>query len=294
MPQPLVLDTDIGTDVDDILALSMIVGSPELDLTGVTTVYGDVRLRARMIARTLAVAGALRPVIVPGLGLTRSGRPVWWPGHEGRLMPDLEIEVIDDDLDAITVLASASTVAAIGPLTNIAAMTERPDRAVDHIVMMGGEFRLGRPEHNIVCDVDAADVVFRSGVLLTAVGLDQTERVRITERSLEAIETAGPLGDLLYSEVRQFWSFAEQDYNVPHDPVAVLAIARPDLFTTERGQITVATSGPDAGVTTFVPDPAGPHRVVTDVDTEQVASEIVSRIVAAGVRNLAPLEEEKQ
>jgi purine nucleosidase len=294
VPHPLVLDTDIGTDVDDILALSMILGSPELDLTAVTTVYGDVRLRARMIARTFAVAGAARPAIVPGLGPTRSGRPVWWPGHEGRLMADLDRETIDDDLDAIDVLSTARTVAAIGPLTNIAAMTEAGRRTVDRVVIMGGEFRDGRAEHNIVCDVDAADVVFRSGVAVTAVGLDQTERVRITEHSLETIESAGPLGELLSAEVRQFWSFAQQDYNVPHDPVAVLAIARPDLFTTVRGRIAVVRSGPDAGATTFAPDPDGPHRVVTDLDTESVAAEIVSRIAAAGVRNLAPLEEEKQ
>ncbi len=294
MPHPIVLDTDIGTDVDDILALSMILGSPELDLTAVTTVYGDVRLRARMIARTFAVARAARPAIVPGLGPTRSGRPVWWPGHEGRLMADLDRETIDDDLDAIDVLAAAGTVAAIGPLTNVAAMTEAGRRTVDRVVIMGGEFRDGRAEHNIVCDVDAAEVVFRSGVPVTAVGLDQTERVRITERSLETIESAGPLGELLSGEVRQFWSFAQQDYNVPHDPVAVLAIARPDLFTTVRGRIAVVRSGPDAGVTAFVPEPDGPHRVVTDLDTENVAAEIVSRIVAASVRNLAPLEEEKQ
>ncbi len=56
----LILDTDIGTDADDALALTAILGSPELELTGVTTGYGDVLLRARMVAR-LARPGSHQP-----------------------------------------------------------------------------------------------------------------------------------------------------------------------------------------------------------------------------------------
>ena len=51
--RPVVLDTDIGTDVDDLLALALLVGSPEVQLIGVTTVYGDTALRARMSRRVL-------------------------------------------------------------------------------------------------------------------------------------------------------------------------------------------------------------------------------------------------
>ncbi len=54
--KPLILDTDIGTDVDDLIALSLILNSPELELIGVTTVYGDVALRARMVRKLLACA----------------------------------------------------------------------------------------------------------------------------------------------------------------------------------------------------------------------------------------------
>src|SRR5690606_24072096 len=81
---PLLFDTDIGTDVDDCLALAVLLGSPEIDLLGVTTVYGDVALRARMVRKLLDLAGRDDvPVLVgDGAPLMRN-RHVYWPGHEG-------------------------------------------------------------------------------------------------------------------------------------------------------------------------------------------------------------------
>ncbi len=72
MTTAVTLDTDIGSDVDDVLALAAIFGSPELDLAAVTTVYGDTLLRARMAARVSAVAGRSGGRIVPGRAGTRS------------------------------------------------------------------------------------------------------------------------------------------------------------------------------------------------------------------------------
>ena len=60
----VILDTDIGTDVDDLMALGLILGSPDIDLVGVTTVYGDTRLRAQLTTRVLQAAGRTeRPII---------------------------------------------------------------------------------------------------------------------------------------------------------------------------------------------------------------------------------------
>ncbi len=50
--QRIILDTDIGTDVDDALALALALRSPEIVLEGVTTVYGDVDIRARLVKKT--------------------------------------------------------------------------------------------------------------------------------------------------------------------------------------------------------------------------------------------------
>jgi purine nucleosidase len=96
--QRIIFDTDIGTDVDDCLALALILSSPELQLEGVTCVYGDVDLRARMVIKLLRLRNHPElPVMVgasePLLGL----RPVFWPGHEGLGLLEPEDEAIEPD-----------------------------------------------------------------------------------------------------------------------------------------------------------------------------------------------------
>ncbi|WP_116947377.1 nucleoside hydrolase [Jiangella endophytica] len=275
------LDTDIGTDVDDLLALAMVLGSPELGISAVTTVYGDVDLRARIVAKAFATAGRTAPPIAAGEPDTLSGRPVWWPGHEGSTIADLAEQRYEAPRDATAELAASATVVAIGPLTNVAVALRRPERVTKRIVMMGGEFRAGVVEHNIRCDVTAAAEVFASGLDLLAVGLDQTQRVRLGRAELDAISSTGPLGALIGAEMRRFWAFTDQDFNVPHDPIAALTLARPGLFRTERGTVTVETEGEHPGTTRFAADPRGPHEVVVDMDVPRVTDEIVRRILAA-------------
>lgn len=270
----LTLDTDLGTDVDDVLALATVLGSPELSLGAITTVYGDVLLRARLTARFARIAGRDVGPIVPGRSEPRSGREIYWPGHEGSLYDDLEAEVVASGLDAAEVLAASGTVAAIGPLTNLADAVERPDRSIEVVYVMGGEFTEGKPEHNIRSDVDAAAAVFGSGVPATVIGLDQTTRLRFGAAELSRIDAAGELGRMLAAEMRLYWQVRRQDFNTPHDPAAVLLITNPELFTLESGRITVA---PD-GVTSFRPDPAGPHRIVTDLDVPAVTEQLVRRL----------------
>lgn len=277
MTTSLVLDTDIGTDVDDVLALATILGAPELRLAGVTTVYGDVLLRARMVARVAAVAGREVGPIVPGRAETRSGREVWWAGHEGALLADLDREKVATDLDAIQLLAASSSVAAIGPLTNLAEAVEQTGHGIGQVWLMGGEFRQAKVEHNIKCDVDAAVAVFESGVAATVIGLEQTARLRLDARLLAEVETAGELGALLAAEIRQYWTVRGQDSNSPHDPAAILMLTDPDLFTFATGRITVDTSG----LSHFTPAADGPHRIVTNLDPDQVARRIVDRMLTA-------------
>jgi purine nucleosidase len=275
---PVVLDTDIGSDVDDVLALATLFGSPELRLDGVTTVYGDTLLRARMVSRVAAVAGRSTGPVVPGRTKPRSGRPVWWPGHEGALLDGLDYEPVSTQYDAADVLAAAPRAIAIGPLTNLAEALERPDRVVRELFLMGGRFNEGRAEHNIRCDVAAASAVLDAGLPTTVIGLEQTTRIQLGESAVERVAAAGELGQLLAAEMRQFWQFTEKDFNVPHDPAAVLMLVEPELFEFRSGQVSVV---PDDGVTRFTPAADGPHRIVTDLDPDAVAGRIVDRILAA-------------
>ena len=102
---------------------------------------------------------------------------------------------------------------AIGPLTNIArAIQLSPEfkSRVKHLYIMGGAFWLDRPEHNIRCDVNAAQIVFASGIPLTAVGLDLTLRVWITEQDVQQISLLpNQLGKALEDEIRSWWTSRE-------------------------------------------------------------------------------------
>src|SRR5690606_36751268 len=155
------------------------------------------------------------------------------------------------------------------------------DHRIERIVMMGGEFAEGNVEHNIRCDDAAADVVFRSGVPVLAVGLEQTERIRLSHAELDRIAEAGPLGAMIGAEMRRLWCLAAQAYNAPHDPTAVLALARPDLFDVAQGVISVQRDGADAGRTSCVPPPDGPLAIVVDMDVDAVSAEILDRILKA-------------
>lgn len=272
IPKKVMLDTDIGSDVDDLLALAMLLGSPEWDLTAVSTVYGDTVLRARMVHRAFRLADRPAPPIAAGSRQPLSGRPVWWAGHEGNLMPDLAAEAVDETLDAAALLRKGPTVAAIGPLTNVASAIAQQHR-IEQLVVMGGNFTSAEPEHNIKSDVAAAQAVFDAGLPALVTGIDQTKRVVLDDDSLAAIRSSGPLGELLAAEIHQFRAWLGRPSS-PHDPIAVLAAIRPDLFTVVRGRIEVDS----AGATTLRRRDDGPHRVVVNLEPPTVLAEIVTRV----------------
>ncbi|MEV5962176.1 nucleoside hydrolase [Kribbella sp. NPDC051952] len=153
-------------------------------------------------------------------------------------------------------------------------------RWVRRLWVMGGSFGPdAEPEHNFRSD-EAAQTVLNAGIPTTVTGLEITQRVSIDSGRLERIRAAGALGAALGGDIEQWWAHWNKTWNVRHDPVAVLTLTRPDLFTFSapgRIDITLGT-----GLSAFVADPAGTVRIATDLDTEAVAEEITTRIVAAG------------
>ena len=287
----IILDTDIGSDVDDAMALAQILGSPDLDLLEVHTVYGDTRLRAQLARRYGALAGR-ELVVVPGAAEPLSGREVWWAGHEGMLHHDLEREPVSADsaperlVERLRDQAGELDVAAIGPLTNLARALQLEPRAagwIRHLWVMGGSFGDDQPEHNFKSDDVAAQLVLTAGIPTTITGLEITQQITIGTSRLERIRAAGPLGAALGADIEQWWAYWSGTWNVPHDPVALLPLSRPELFRfSEVGRVSVEIGGDGAGRSTFTPDLGGTVRIVTGVDVEQVAEEITARIVAAG------------
>ncbi len=121
----IILDTDIGTDVDDALALAVLLGSHEVDLVGITTVYGDVHLRSQIAMHLCSIVNREIPTHI-GEGETISGREVWMSGSEGKNLESLDsftpqaLSAVDFLIEAVISQPKTIDVIAIGPLTNIA------------------------------------------------------------------------------------------------------------------------------------------------------------------------------
>jgi purine nucleosidase len=275
MPTRVILDTDIGTDVDDCLALALLLASPELKIQGVTCVYGDVDLRVHMAEKLLALRG-LKDVPVragarkPMLGL----REVYWEGHEGQgllteadhkkaispeFAPDYLVRAIMENPGQIHLIA-------IGPLTNVAlALLKEPRLAKNlaHLTVMGGVLRgmhdlsLPYAEHNIKCDPEAAHIVFSSGAPISLIPLDTTVQVRVTAEGLERIRAAGtPFHVAVAGQVERYPRFQAQGWTNLHDPLAAASVIRPNLVEFTPLHLDVELVGNFTGGATLMRTPS--------------------------------------
>ncbi len=283
----VILDTDIGTDVDDLLALVFMAKAPEFCLEGVTTVHGDTLLRAKIARVTCAKLGLPDLPVVPGVRETLSGRPIFWPGHEGENISEIEHTQVETSISAQQFLIELSEkysdeleILAIGPLTNLArtimCCPEFSSR-VKRLYLMGGAYWTDYPEHNIEMDVLAAKIVFESGIPTTAIGLDVTLKVWFTEKHLEQVRNLpNGLGEMLEDQIRRWWKFLGMNQNNPHDPLAALAMARPDLFCFERCSVSICMERDRRGHVIRQNNPSGNVCAAYDLDVQRAEALLLS------------------
>ena len=301
----VILDTDIGTDVDDLLTLALLLASPEVELLGVSAAYGDTRTRAKMVHRVLELAGRTDiPVAYGDPQTLHKNRPIFWPGHEGKnagvdTIPDSvlsgqgSVELI---LEAVRAHPGEVVICAIAPLVNLAqAILRDPQtmRQVKGVYLMGGTFCLENPnlsfptvEHNFRCDPEAARVVFDSNLPVTLFPLDVTLKTPFTRDDLERLRAAQyPLNNLVTREVEDWllWIKAHfgRDYCHLHDPLTAAAILDPAIVTRSvptalkiecTGEFTAGFSLPD-------PDREANVSVVTGVDLSRFYELFMSRML---------------
>jgi purine nucleosidase len=283
------LDTDIGTDVDDCVALALAICCPEIELIGVSTVYGDAALRARMAKKLLRLAGRSDVPVHVGCESPLLGeRAIYWAGWEGEGILGPEDEELGLELkhaaialcDAARSHPNELTVVAIGPLTNLAAafiLWPGLAQAVSEVVVMGGYLRLGDAalsgrlaEHNFACDPEAASIVFRSGAALTMVGLDVTLQVSIGMPEVERMESCGdPFRLAVADQVRRYLHNTKRTRTYMHDPLAVASVVRANLLSFEPCRVQIETASPiAAGASWAAREESSKTRVATRVDAQ--------------------------
>ncbi len=292
MTIPIILDTDIGSDVDDALALALLLASPEVELVGVTTVYGDVACRARIAQKLLQLAGRADVPVFPGAGQPLSwNHPVWWGGHEGKGLlegddwhaPVRSEHAVDWLIDTILARPGEITLITIGPMTNAALAVRREPRlaqAVKAVVSMGGVARVSAnaldlpvAEHNVKSDPAAARIVLQAGWPFTMVGLDVTMRVQITREHVRQITALGtPFHQALERLIARWLAFVGREHTALHDPLAVAVALGQPFVSFQDLRVDVETEGELTDGMTVVrrPGKGAPAnaRVALDVDAE--------------------------
>jgi inosine-uridine nucleoside N-ribohydrolase len=247
---PILLDTDIGTDIDDAFALALILASPELDLLGVTTVAGDTRARARLAAKLLAESGRLDVAVVAG----EPGKPQpidqtrWADAFTSpQLREEKAVAFMRREIER---RPGEVTLVAIGELTNVAALLDSDaslGRKVKRIVLMGGSVERGygsnsrpEPEWNIKSNPAAAQKVFSSSVPILMVPLDVTAMLQLDAAGRRRVFThLTPLTNAL-TILYQLWG---NETPTLFDPMAVALLIDPTLCGTRDLAIEVDSQG---------------------------------------------------
>ena len=266
MKKRILIDCDPGHD--DMVAIMLALASPELELAGITTVAGNQtgEKTFRNALRTLTLIGrtdipvargADRPLLRPQTvapeihgvsGL--DGAPLPEPGFAGspRHAVDVIIETVMKSREPITLVPT-------GPLTNVAlALLKEPALAsrVERIVLMGGAVHDSNispaAEFNIFVDPEAAQVVFRCGAPIVMVGLDVTNKARLSFDDIDEMASwNGRVSRVVAPLLRFFANTNHEVFGFPgaplHDALAVAHLVKPDVIRTKKMNVEIETAG---------------------------------------------------
>jgi purine nucleosidase len=294
MLKKILLDTDIGSDIDDAICLAYLLAQPECELLGITTVSGEPVKRA-MIADALCKAAQKKVPIFPGAEnplLIAQKQPV---ALQARALERWEHDTTFAQGEAVEFLRATIrkhpgeiTLLSIGPLTNIALLfsvdPEIPG-LLKELVLMCGVFTnrmagVGPIEWNARCDPHATAIVYGSGVKLhRSVGLDVTFKVTMSIDEMKNSFKADILKPVM--DFSKVWA-ETADRLVFHDPLAGVTIFDPDVCKFEKGNAEVELESKTlAGVTYWEPDETcGRHEVALEVDSERFLNHFFSVVNA--------------
>jgi inosine-uridine nucleoside N-ribohydrolase len=303
---PVLIDCDPGQD--DALALLLALGSPELDVIGVSAVAGNQTVDKTTVnaLRVLELAGRSDIPVAAGAERPLVGNLVVAADAHGEtgldgvdLPPPNAKPVPEHAKDFLAAKLEASetpvTLVALGPLTNVALLLEEHPAAaarIERVVLMGGAINEGNQtpsaEFNIWVDPEAAARVFESELDVTMVGLDVTNKAVLS--NADGLRGAGPVAEAAADMIDFYLGFYNEAYDhggAPiHDAVALAHVFRPDLLTLEPRHVGVDTSeGLCRGRTvvdmrrrTSGPEPNA--RVAVDIDADAFRSLLLERLRA--------------
>lgn len=286
-PEKIIIDTDIGDDIDDAFAVALALRSPELQVLGISTTFGDTEARARILDRMLGESARPDIPVLAGTPTdTKNPMSQRRYGEAGRFTKASHPPALDFFLDQINRYPGQITLVAIGPLMNVGALIAKDPQTflkLKRVVMMGGSIRCGysevgvcpgpppSPEWNILNDIPSAQKLFQSGVPLYVMPLDSTQ-LKLDETKRAFLFRQGtPLTDALTLLYHQ-WN---QQTPTLFDPMTVAYILSPAVCPTETMHIRVD----DKGFTR--PEPGSPNaQVCLHSDSQAFFHLLIDRLAA--------------
>lgn len=255
MPEKVIIDTDIGDDVDDAFALALAVKSPELQVLGVMTTFGDTEARAKIVDRFLGEVGRAEIPVLAGKA-TAAKNPMSQRryGDGGHFAKSSHGDAAEFLLEQIRKYPGEITLVAIGPLMNVGAAIDKDAatfRKLKRVVMMGGSIRRGygdlgytapvapMPEWNILNDVASAQKLFAAGVPLFVMPLDSTQ-LKMDEVKRAFLFSQGTAVTDQLAVLYHLWG---QETPTLFDPMTVVFVLRPELCPVQGMRIRVDEKG---------------------------------------------------
>ncbi|MBU1314555.1 MAG: nucleoside hydrolase [Alphaproteobacteria bacterium] len=270
----VIIDADPG--VDDAAAILMALGSPEIEVLGLSVVAGNVALEHTLAnaCKLVSLCGRRDVPVHAGAGGPLVREQVFGKYaaigafddtlvRAGDIVPAAEnaVQFIARKARAAAAAGDPINICAIGPMTNVAlALIQHPDVAsgIRQIVCMGGAFtalghRTPWAEFNIYADPHAAEIVLQSGIPVVLMPLDMTFQALFTADHFERFRAGGEAGAALYNLFSTFDRSDEARFGRPggpiHDATTIAWLIRPDLFTSREAFVGVQITGVTKGYT---------------------------------------------
>lgn len=238
--EKIIIDTDIGDDVDDAFALALAVKSPELQILGISTAFGETGLRAQIVDRFMKEAGRSDVPVLAGKATGKTPMSQRSYVASVNLPKHAHADAAEFLLAQIRKYPGEITLIAIGPLMNLGEAMDRDPatfRKLKRVVIMGGSVRRGygdygynehvppMPEWNILNDVKSAQKLFASGVPLFVMPLDSTQ-LKLDEVKRAFLFTRGTA---LTDQLTILYHLWAQETPTLFDPMAMAFVVKPEL-----------------------------------------------------------------
>lgn len=286
----ILIDTDIGDDVDDAFAVALALVSPEIEVAGITTVFKNTAARAEIALALLEKYNRYDVPVFAGCAHSLGGKndadeipcqhgvipTKEWGIQQGNAV-DFMIDEVQKDPEL--------RIVGIGAMTNIArAFLKAPEvMKKSHLVLMGGAYDRVYPEWNILCDPEAAKIVLESEADVTIAGLDITAKLALGEVELARIHGCqSPQAEFL-AELMDVW-YEKSGFVVLHDPLMIACLICPELLVVTPSKVCVELSGDTTrGLAYRTNDwwgrfDTGTVKVATDVDVRGVVTMFLNRV----------------